>query len=134
MNLTPLQRECVRLKYGGRCAYCGNKLGSKWHADHLEAVQRAGRWVFGKYVTDGTMHRPEHDHLDNMMPACIPCNIHKSDFKLESWRKYLEQSAERLRNNYSTYRHALRFGLVAEAPPKVTFYFERYGQPQRRTV
>jgi 5-methylcytosine-specific restriction endonuclease McrA len=138
MNLTPTQREDVRLMYGARCAYCGNKLGQKWHADHVAPVQREGKWVREgtryKHVLTGVLNRPERDTLENLKPACVPCNIDKHDSTLEQWRKRLEQSAEVLRRNYSTYRHALRFNLIVEAPPKVVFYFERYGQLTKRPV
>ncbi|AZC19588.1 Phage-associated homing endonuclease [Pseudomonas sp. CMR5c] len=58
MRLKKSEREQVRLKYGGHCAYCGVLLGDRWHADHLEPVVRellskrtaAGTWklVSGK--------------------------------------------------------------------------------------
>ena len=40
MKLTKTQREELKQKYAGRCAYCGDGLTDKWHADHLEAVVR----------------------------------------------------------------------------------------------
>ena len=40
MNLTKLQRAELKQKFGGHCAYCGELLGDKWHADHIEAVKR----------------------------------------------------------------------------------------------
>ncbi|MFW8236293.1 HNH endonuclease, partial [Klebsiella pneumoniae] len=40
MALTKKQRAELRMKFGGRCAYCGCELGDKWHADHVEAVRR----------------------------------------------------------------------------------------------
>lgn len=134
MNLTKAQREHIRLKYGGMCSYCGCVLDGKWHVDHLKAVQREGRWtrVAGgkmQYVTTGKMNRPEHDTRENFMPACVPCNIHKSDSSLEQWRRLLEDSHRALTENYSTYRHAKRFGLIIETPPKVVFHFERFTMP-----
>lgn len=129
MNLTPKQREALRLKYGGHCAYCGTALDKKWHADHLEAVRRDGKWVGRTYVQLPTMSRPDLDRLDNLMPACVPCNIDKSDSSLEAWRKRLEASAATLLRNYSTLRHAHRFGLITVHTPSVTFYFER---PRKR--
>lgn len=79
------------------------------------------------------MTHPQRDTLDNLLPACVPCNIDKSDSSLEAWRKRLQASTEVLRRNYSTYRHALRFGLIAEAPPVVRFYFEELrAVPKRR--
>lgn len=41
MALTRKQREKLRMKFGGRCAYCGCELPEKgWHADHVQAVLR----------------------------------------------------------------------------------------------
>lgn len=41
MALTKKQREKLRMKFGGRCAYCGCELPEKgWHADHVQAVLR----------------------------------------------------------------------------------------------
>ncbi|EPK4453012.1 HNH endonuclease, partial [Acinetobacter baumannii] len=40
MKLTKQQRAELKQKFGGHCAYCGELLGDKWHADHIEAVKR----------------------------------------------------------------------------------------------
>jgi hypothetical protein len=43
MALTKKQRAELRMKFGGRCAYCGCELPEKgWHADHVEAALRNG--------------------------------------------------------------------------------------------
>jgi 5-methylcytosine-specific restriction endonuclease McrA len=118
VNLTKKQREALRAKYDGRCAYCGEPLGDRWHADHLEPVRR--EW----WKKDGGMERPENDNLANLMPACAPCNIDKHAMPLEEWRKKLQRTTDVLTRNYPTYRHALRFGLVCEMGTPVVFLFE----------
>jgi hypothetical protein len=41
MRLKKAEREQLRLKYAGQCAYCGVVLvGNKWHEDHLEPIIR----------------------------------------------------------------------------------------------
>ncbi|WP_224785808.1 hypothetical protein [Pandoraea fibrosis] len=40
MKLTKAQREQLRLKYDGRCAYCGCQLPERWHADDFEPCIR----------------------------------------------------------------------------------------------
>lgn len=40
MRLKKAEREQVRLKYGGHCAYGGVLLSVRWHADHREPVIR----------------------------------------------------------------------------------------------
>jgi 5-methylcytosine-specific restriction endonuclease McrA len=112
--------------FAGRCAYCGELLTSRWHADHVEAVNRKMRYDRDRgFVPTGELWAPENDRLDNMMPSCPPCNIDKHAMPLEAWRQKLARSVEVLTNNYPTYRHAKRFGLVSETGASITFYFER---------
>lgn len=119
------ERERVRAMFGGRCAYCGAELSALWHADHIEPVMRESRYERGKgFVPTGAMERPDMDCLENLMPACPPCNIDKHCLALDEWRAKLERAPEVLARNYATYRHAVRFGLVEERPQKVRFYFE----------
>lgn len=118
MKLTRLQREELRLRFGGLCAYCGCPLGDRWHADHFEPVMR--QW----WKKDGSMDNPQHDTLENLMPSCAPCNIDKHAMALERWRLKLQRATDVLRRNHPTYRHALRFGLVAETGDPVRFHFE----------
>ena len=40
MKLSKKQREELKQKFGGHCAYCGIELGERWQADHLEPVER----------------------------------------------------------------------------------------------
>ena len=123
---TKSQRAALLQKFGGRCAYCGQELGSRWHADHFEPVQRQSAWdgQKKKLRPTGECAATEHDNLENLMPACPACNIDKSVLSLEEWRQKLLRATEVLARNSSTYRHAVRFGLVQETNAKVTFYFE----------
>lgn len=135
MKLTSKERQVLHQQYQGRCTYCGNPLGSKWHADHIEPVHRQGAWKGPQgYVSSGQLGRPERDTKANLTPACVPCNIDKSDSSLEAWRKRLERSHDILHRNYSTYRHALRLGVIKPMlPAKVVFYFETLQpRPSRR--
>lgn len=125
MKLTKAEREEVRQKFDGRCAYCGQPLEDRWHADHFEPVERKIAYVCGKgAVATGECYRPENHRLDNMMPSCPPCNIDKHSMSLEGWRRKLQDAANVLTRNNPTYRHAKRFGLVIETGAKVQFYFE----------
>lgn len=125
MRLNAVQREGIRQKYGGRCAYCGEPLGARWHADHFIAVRRDFQWKRDKgFVQTGTVMHPENDCVSNFMPSCPPCNIDKHSLPLEHWRAKLQDACGVLRRNQPTYRHALRFGLVAETGAAVRFYFE----------
>lgn len=137
MKLTKDQREALRQMFDGRCAYCGQPLGDRWHADHVEHVERQMKWAprgdigTSRLVSTGKVHRPERDTFENLMPACPPCNIDKSVFSIEEWRKKLHQSCRVLSDHQPTYRHAVRFGLVQETGARIVFHFEkvREGQP-----
>jgi hypothetical protein len=125
MKLTKPQRAALREKFGGRCAYCGQPLGDKWHADHIEPIVR-NDWF--KRAGFSTPPRgpdfPHRDTLENMNPACPPCNIDKHSMSLESWRGMIERSNEVLARDVSTFRRAVRYGLVTVQPKPVVFYFE----------
>ena len=126
MSLSKSERELVRKKYDGKCAYCGEPLPPKWHADHLEPVQRIEKFVQGiGFVKTADMEHPERDCLSNMMPACPPCNIDKHVMKLDDWRQKLQNACAVLSRGNPTYRHAKRFGLLNETQLKVIFYFEK---------
>lgn len=118
MKLTKLQRAELKNKFGGHCAYCGEQLGDKWHADHLIAIRRNG---------DGTSLNPENDNLQNMMPACTPCNYNKRSLSLENWRDLLAHYRDvQVIRDCSQFRHLVRFGLIEIKSDPVFFFFERY--------
>lgn len=126
MRLNKAQREAVRAKYNGRCAYCGSQLHDRFHVDHLEPICRLMDWESGLgFKETGEVAYPERDTIENLMPSCPPCNIDKHAMPLEAWRSKLQRSTEVLARNNPTYRHALRFALVCETRRPVVFYFER---------
>lgn len=120
--------------FNGLCAYCGTTLPENgWHADHVEPIYRKTKmvkkngdpWASYKFVQTGECYAPENDHAGNFMPSCRACNIDKSAATLEVWRRNLERKVEVLRKNYSAWRHAERFRLVAQIETKVIFHFEK---------
>lgn len=132
-KLTKKERAELAAKFDGHCGYCGSALGARWCADHMEPVLRQSKLVRSpdadgpayRVVATGKCFRPEHDSVDNLMPSCGPCNTHKGALGVEDWRRVLEDSLNILARNYSTYRTALRFGMVSEnISQHVTFYFE----------
>jgi 5-methylcytosine-specific restriction endonuclease McrA len=130
MKLSKKKREALRLKYGGRCAYCGHELNARWQADHVVPVLRQHKWVrtengASKAVPTGVMDWPENDHEGNLVPSCSACNNDKHSATLEQWRRRLEDLLGVCERNHSAYRHALRFGMVIPKPQPVVFYFER---------
>lgn len=123
-RLTKAQRASLRQKYGGRCAYCGEPLGERWHIDHIEAVSR-NDWVIKRGFKLPPAEHPERHTLANMNPACPPCNIDKHSQSLEGWRQNIQRSNEMLMRDVSTFRRAVRFGLVQLQSRPLRFYFER---------
>lgn len=117
MKLKKAEREFVRQKYGGHCAYCGVLLvGNKWHEDHLDPIIRQ---------LDKPTERPENHNLANMMPACAPCNLSKGRQTLEGWRDWLAGHVNSLNKYHPIYRLAKAYGLIAETGAPVVFYFEK---------
>lgn len=132
-KLTAAQRASLRMKFGGRCAYCGGLLPEKgWHADHLEPVIRksvqdmkaAEQHLFRLKATGEVFH-PERDVIDNMVPACRACNLFKTTYGLEVFRRQIAAQVERARAYSVNFRTAERFGLITVTDAPVIFWFER---------
>jgi hypothetical protein len=127
-RLTKAEREQVRQMFDGRCAYCGELLGERWHADHFEPVVRGleskridGQW---KLVSTNPLY-PERNIIENYRPSCPPCNISKHSMTLEVWRSWLAGHVNSLNSYHPVYRLAKRYGLIQETGAKVEFHFER---------
>jgi len=131
---TKKQREALRQKFGGLCAYCGGDLGGKMHADHTKPVMRITRDCMGSPLPlkERYLINAERNTVSNMMPACAPCNLHKGGYSLEDWRDILQRSAAILRRDTSTFRAGERFGIIATNEVPITFYFERHTKQEPR--
>ncbi|MEI7341412.1 HNH endonuclease [Pectobacterium brasiliense] len=133
MALNKKQRAELRMKFGGRCAYCGCELPENgWHADHVEPIYR-GR-DFNRAVTDDgkfefTSRVAEREALDvaeNMAPACKQCNLFKGGHTVESFREQITHQTERARAYSVNFRTAERFGQIQITPSPIVFWFEKY--------
>ncbi|EPO5559745.1 TPA: HNH endonuclease signature motif containing protein [Pseudomonas aeruginosa] len=124
MKLTKKQRAELRMKFDGKCAYCGCDLPERWHADHFEPVKRG----VSSYVTGRDALHPERHCFENMMPACAPCNISKGSQSLEGWRGWLAGHVDSLNSYHPIYRISKAFGLIEETGKPVVFYFERFAK------
>lgn len=120
------QREALWHKYSGRCAYCGESL-TKMHADHMEPVQRRNTDPWGRPlpIEERRLMRPERNVVENMMPACGPCNISKGGYTIKEWRSLLARSHEIVAREKSIFRAAVRLGVISVSDQPVIFYFER---------
>jgi 5-methylcytosine-specific restriction endonuclease McrA len=146
------EREFIRLKCNGRCAYCGEVLHQGWHIDHVEPVDRKFERIPEHYKHNQTgdkkdnlwdikwedrmnytkvksrlkvigFNKPENDKFENKMPACPSCNINKHGMNLELFRRFIEGFIPAL-NNSATYKVVKRYGLIQETGIRVKFYFE----------
>ena len=118
LKLTKEQRQELRVKFGGYCAYCGCSLGDRFHADHVKAVYRFG----------DDLQKPKNDAIENLFPSCAPCNNFKATFTIEEFRKEIENQVQRAQKYSINYRTAQRFGLVKVTNDPVVFWFERFGK------
>lgn len=131
MKITPKQRAGLRMKFGGRCAYCGCELPEKgWHADHIVPVRRSivetvknGRVKLSTSM-DGI--NESLNVIENLTPACAQCNLLKNNSSLEGFRKTIEVQVERARRASNHFRTAERFGQVKVTASPIVFWFERY--------
>lgn len=120
MKLNALQREELKQMFDGHCAYCGELLGEKWHADHLNAVVRD--------LKTGKPSKPENDVIENLVPACTACNHNKRSMSLEAWRDLLAHYRDvQIIRDCPQVRHLMRFGLIEFVQKPVVFHFEIVG-------
>lgn len=132
-KITKAQRAELRLKFGGKCAYCGCELPEKgWHADHVEPIRRDFDVVYsrahGAHISrsNGRALNPELHAIENLFPACAPCNLFKATWSIEGMRKEITRQVERARAYSVNFRTAERFGLVEVVEKPVVFWFETY--------
>jgi 5-methylcytosine-specific restriction endonuclease McrA len=109
------RRLVVFNKYKSKCAYCGIKIEySKFHIDHIEPRQR------GLHPSLRGSNK-----LYNLNPSCISCNISKSTFSIEKWRKELDLKYDRMLRDSTNFGILHRMKLISRRR-SVVFYFEKH--------
>jgi len=89
MYISKKNREVIRLKLDGKCAYTGTPLKDDWQIDHVVPILRTG-WK------NDALREYEH-RLDNMIPVQKIVNHYKGALNLEDFRNwYLAGLHERL--------------------------------------
>ena len=136
------QREIIRNKYGGRCAYTGKPLDENWQIDHIESKflikYRAASEVSKKHdwdAYDETIN--QIDNPENLLPACSIVNHYKRAYDLEGFRAYMMDFHKRLERLPKTtkrpatvkriaYMNAIAtlFDITIDKPFSGKFYFE----------
>jgi len=81
MYISKKDRETIRMKFGGKCAYTGTELKPDWQVDHVKPVRR--NW------TTNTAKHPHAHNLDNMVPVQRIVNHYKHSLDLELFRTWL---------------------------------------------
>jgi len=81
MYISKKDRETIRMKFGGKCAYTGTELKPDWQVDHVKPVRR--NW------TTNTAEHPDAHNLDNMVPVQRIVNHYKNSLELELFRTWL---------------------------------------------
>lgn len=125
-----MKREEIFNKFGGRCAYCGDKLKriESMTVDHIIPRYNFSRVIENRSQPDFLKHLGAKDvnHPDNLFPSCRFCNKKKDTYTLEQFRWDLSEQLERAKKYSVNYRTALRFGQVKETPSDIIFYFEKH--------
>lgn len=124
-------RELIRLKFDGKCAYSGTDLDDDWQVDHIKPIKR-DRWRKGKALHE------EHHVIENMYPTQRVINKYKGTLDLDTFRTwYLGGLSERLktlpknpkveksiRRKKFLLKVAEYFDITEEKPFSGKFYFE----------
>lgn len=127
--MKPSDRQKILDKFGGRCAYCGVLPTGKLQVDHIIPKENFKRYVEKKRVPPFLKHLTVNDvnHIDNLFPACQPCNFYKSCMELETFRIELLKIWLRLYKTSFIYRTACRFNLIRTVNIEtVDFHYEYY--------
>ncbi len=126
------QREEIKQKFGGLCAYSGTPLEDDWQVDHIKSLVR--NWW------DGTSMFPDAHCDENLVPVQKIINHYKGSKDLETFRTFLCGLHERLdkpknprtekskRKKEYLNKVASYFGITPTKPFDGIFYFERVGK------
>jgi 5-methylcytosine-specific restriction endonuclease McrA len=122
----------IKVKYNGRCAYCGIELDNTWQVDHMISKREYSSQIQAgkqpKHLKHLTLN--DVDHIDNLTPACKPCNNYKHsysvDFFRETLKTMLNKKHEYLFKSKTKMQVALNMGTVKLQEWDGVFYFETY--------
>ena len=120
------EREIVHNKFKGKCAYCGCKIRLNKKAsgkmipvmqvDHFEPLQRT--------ISKSEDETERLEHINNKMPACPTCNLFKTTYDIEMFRKCLEDQLRIELVNCTRFKRLLKYGLIEIVDKNVQFHFE----------
>jgi len=124
------QREKIKQKFDGLCAYSGTKLEDDWQIDHIIPVRRN---------PDKSLQPTELDCEENLVPVQKLINHYKHSLDLETFRNWhlkgLHNRLGKLPKNPKTEKSkrkieylnkiASYFKITPTKPFSGTFYFEK---------
>lgn len=131
MAVSKKNREIIKNKFGGKCAYSGTELEPDWQIDHIKPVIRD--------CFSGTMLFKKDDCLDNMVPCQKLINHYKNSNTVDVFKTWLlgglHKRLAKLPKNPKTEKSKKRkayllkvasyFGITETTPFSGKFYFEK---------
>lgn len=93
----------------------------------VQDMQAAARGKF-KLKATGEVFNESANCLENLFPACAPCNLLKTTYSLEMFRKQISLQVERARKSSMNFRTAERFGQISIVEKPIVFWFEQYSE------
>lgn len=118
-------RQKVFDKYNGCCAFCGSNLDKGWHIWDILPIQSV--------VTNTGNIEKVNTEYENLMPACKECGSVR--IKNQSGKMDIEAFRNEIISMYlfsrdhamysSSFRRAIKFGLIVETGKNVEFHFEK---------
>ena len=130
MYISKKDRELIKQKFSGKCAYSGTDLEPDWQVDHMVPVVR-------NWWTNTVVFEDAHN-LDNMVPVQKLINHYKGSISLEDFRTWLlgglHVRLKKVPKNPRTEKGAKKkayilkiasyFGITEDNPFSGKFYFE----------
>lgn len=129
MYIPKKDREIIKMKFGGLCAYTGTPLEDDWQVDHINP----------KRLYDAGRINGDPNHIDNLIPCQRIVNHYKRAEPLDSFRTWLlgglHERLKKLPKNpkaEKTVKHkayllevAGLFDITPDKPFSGKFYFEK---------
>lgn len=136
MKVSKKNRELIRMKFGGKCAYSGTDLEPDWQIDHIKPVVR-------NWWTNTVCFEKNHN-IENMVACQRIINHYKHSYSIVSFRELMSTLHLRLKKapkNPRTEKGAKRkeyifkvasyFGITENNPFSGIFYFEQLNLKQK---